>query len=87
MCLLTHLNQSIRHIDLVFSHSFRGVVQAYFCGVDGGFVLGGSSVMQAWNFTKATEAMAYVAPNLGFSALSKVSHRLQDFPMEVPFSK
>ncbi len=31
--------------------------------------------------------MASVAPGLGLCAPSKVSHRLEDFLMEVPFAK
>ncbi len=34
-----------------------------------------------------TEARASVAPGLGLGAPSEVSHRLEDFPMEVPLAK
>ncbi len=40
--------------------------------------------LRSWNHT---EVMASVAPGLGHGTPSEVSHRFQDFLMEVPFAK
>ena len=42
---------------------------------------------EARNDMEALEAMACDAPGLGLGAPLKVSHRLSDFTMNVPFAK
>ncbi len=43
--------------------------------------------IQAWSYMETTEDMTSLAPGLGLGAPSKVSNRLWEFPMEVPFGR
>ena len=46
-----------------------------------------SYLPQALNYTQATDAKTFVALGLDLSTLSKVSHRLYDFQIQVPFAE